>query len=231
MPESRFRHPLGWWQFYVACVRHAGSGVLGVIGDASTILGTLIFGVKVIAPARYAASAVYFKTHGYNEDLLIAAPLTIGCAILLLRLVAAPFAVYRDKPVAENASAGPRPRVKVSDGLVDVRNEPRSHLWITKFTATNYGEAVAINVTCDIPIPDTQRSMSFSFSELRRDDPQRFTPKLFEERKPWRTSHWAPLDTFLKDARLASSCPREGNQKKIKVDKGAFGVAVSEPVL
>src|SRR5687768_15511915 len=96
--DKALQHPLRWWQFYAACLRYAGTGVLGVIGDAGTILGIVVLASKQAWPQHYAMAAAYLKARGYREDALIEIPLWIGAAILAARLVAAPFSIYRAKP-------------------------------------------------------------------------------------------------------------------------------------
>jgi hypothetical protein len=106
MSEKRdIKHPLRGWQFYAECLRYAGSGFLGVIGDASTILGVMTLAVKLALPSYYSRAATYFQTHGYREDLLIEIPLWLGAGILLVRLIAAPFMIYRDKPSSSTQDA------------------------------------------------------------------------------------------------------------------------------
>jgi len=105
MADNPLAHPLKWWQFYVASFRYAGSGLLGVIGDASTVLGMLLFAAKYAAPTQFLKAASYLKAHGYRDDLLIAIPLLLGGGILLARLLIAPFVIYRDKAVPSTITA------------------------------------------------------------------------------------------------------------------------------
>ena len=100
MFEKPLRHPLKWWQFYTACLRYAGSGVLGVIGDAGTVLGVILLLFKAARPVLYALASNYLSSYGLGEDTLIKVPLLIGASILFLRLLAAPFFIYGDKPEA-----------------------------------------------------------------------------------------------------------------------------------
>jgi hypothetical protein len=104
MPERELAHPLSWWRFYLSCLRHAGTGVLGVIGDASTVLGVAAIGCKAVLPSSYAVAATYFTRHGYSDNWLIWIPFFVGLGVLFLRLVVAPFVIYKDKPMA-NATA------------------------------------------------------------------------------------------------------------------------------
>lgn len=99
--DRPLKHPLPWWTFYGESFRYAGSGFLGVIGDTGTILGVCIIAFKWIWPSYYATAATYLNSHGYRENLLIELPLWFGLSILALRLLAAPYVLYRDKPMAQ----------------------------------------------------------------------------------------------------------------------------------
>lgn len=100
MPEKALAHPLRWWQFYGACVRHATTGAWGVTGNISTLLAFLPPLTKAIWPSAYMQAATSIRSFGYGDDLFWKVPLWFGVAIWVSRLIAAPFRIYRDKPAA-----------------------------------------------------------------------------------------------------------------------------------
>lgn len=140
------RHPLAWWQFYAACFRYAASGILGVIGDAGTILGiaTLVF--KMAQPALYSRAATYLAVHGFSDDALIKIPLWVGGAILVLRLVTAPFAIYKDAQAQIPATL---PNIETRPKIV-LEFHPRSVRGIDLLPQRSLGEPPRFAGTYDI---------------------------------------------------------------------------------
>jgi hypothetical protein len=118
MPDKPLAHPLKWWQFYAACFHYATSGAWGKVGDVSTLLAFAPQLVKTLWPHAHAMAAAFLKARGSGDDLLWKFPLWIGGAILLARLLTAPFIIYKDKPSIGNDSVAPepplaRPRIKL----------------------------------------------------------------------------------------------------------------------
>lgn len=135
-------HPLGPLQFLAACFRHAGTGFLGVVGDASTVVGAATYCFRLIAPAQYAKVGTLLVANGFREDLLIELPLWIGLSILALRLLTAPYVLYREKPSPEASGELPEgPRVVAS--LV---NAVTTRHWRGTLMLSNVSDLVAHDV-------------------------------------------------------------------------------------
>lgn len=152
MPEHEVRHPLSWGRFYAECFRYAASGILGVIGDAGTVIGIVLVGFKLGLPAYYTRASDFLLAHGYRENALIEIPLWVGGSILLARLCTAPFILYRDKPslplMTENASLADNPASSVvapTPKLVLSYGERDKH----PFSVRNDGTETACNVRID----------------------------------------------------------------------------------
>jgi hypothetical protein len=107
MFDKPLRHPLKWWQFYVACLRYATTGAWGWMGNVSTVLAFAPQLAKAYLPKVHMQAASLLARNGYGEDLLWKVPLVVGLAILVLRLFTASFQIYKDQPVAPQAN-GPR---------------------------------------------------------------------------------------------------------------------------
>jgi hypothetical protein len=101
MPECKIRHPLKWWGFYWECLRFATGGAWGRSGDASLLASLALPAWKALSPVSYAAFAAYLSLHHLNADILSwKLPLWVGGTILGLRILSAPFFIYRGKPSA-----------------------------------------------------------------------------------------------------------------------------------
>lgn len=149
MPKD-VSHPLKWWTFYVACFRYATTGVWGVIGDVSAVIGFAPPLVKWLTPQVFAAMALYFKAHKLGDELIWKVPLAIGVVILAGRLLVAPYVLYRDKRAATSRDH-PRPRVTLEMSHIYYSTMEN---WTSPIIARNRGDSTAFNISAECVVRD-----------------------------------------------------------------------------
>jgi hypothetical protein len=211
MAETRreIQHPLNSWCFYWEWLRHTFTGWWGVTGDAFTALALGRPIVKAVCPGIYATAALWLAAHSVGEEWK--GVLWAGAAILAVRFLWAPFWLYRDKPMAAPAATA-KPEVILTAVLND-NKDGNVHFFASMFEIENFSDAVAVNVTATIDIPDTSYSIRVGrIARLSKGAPQRFFPEFFHDGKPWTVENLyeaqGRLDKFMIEAREAAITAR-----------------------
>lgn len=109
MSETRFRHPLTRWQFAGAWLFYAFAGAWGRLELMTTLLALVPPIVKASLPQYHAKAVLFLGDIGAGEAWLWKLPLVVGGAIFVVRLLVAPFVIYRDKPSGDK----PEPEIKL----------------------------------------------------------------------------------------------------------------------
>jgi hypothetical protein len=202
--EHKIKHPLSWWRFYLECLRYATGGAWGRSGDASLIASLALPAWKAFFPLNYATFDGYLLSHHLSADILLwKLPLWVGGSILALRLLAAPFFLYKDKPSSGGALGDHRPQVKLSAVRVATMHVSSR----TEFEVENYSDVPAINVSADVVFAGTPYGLRVGpISRVVKGSPQHFVPDMSCEGKPWSyRDARGRLDAFLGAAHKAKA--------------------------
>ena len=147
------KHPLTPWRFYALCFKYATSGGWGRTGDAALFLSLALPAWKAAAPHSYRLLEAYLAVHALNADILLwKLPLWAGVSILLLRLVSAPFLLYRVKPMqqlAATAAGESEPEPDILLELDATRSQDSTTADAVPITVRNIGAGAAMNVEID----------------------------------------------------------------------------------
>jgi hypothetical protein len=93
--REAIKHPLSGGGFYEECIRHALAGMWGVMSSIATALGLFGGAIKwALSSESFVQWTAILAKHG-GADLLWEVPGVSGLIILLLRLLSAPYLLYR----------------------------------------------------------------------------------------------------------------------------------------